>query len=255
MQPIVTPVTIRDGLVALDIDPTRPLLVHCSLSAFGSVHGGAQAVVQALTDHGTTTGTIVMPTFTPGRFDPSEWANPPLDPSLWERVRFETPLFDPRKTPVDRDMSRVYDCFRCWPDAQRSRHPHSSFAARGPDAVQILAGHALDDRFGERSPVARLYALDAHVLFLGTGYDTNTCFHLAEYRIPSPPTRRFAQMMGDDRGGRVRFEYADIDTNSSVFAEIGDAFEQGEPGGAACRAFSLRDAADFARDWLIASRA
>ena len=115
----------------------------------------------------------------------------------------------------------------------------------------------LQERFGDSSLLGVLYELDAQVLFLGTSYATNTCFHLAEYRMPNPSVREFliVQGSGDDRKLTT---YLDVDTNSGIFEDIGADFEArhpvriGQMGGAACRLFGLRSAVDFAVDWLAA---
>src|SRR3954452_14019752 len=76
------------------------------------------------------------------------------------------------------------------PGALRSAHPQTSFAAIGPHAEAITAGHVLESGLGEGSPLARLYELDAEVLLLGGGHASNTSLHLAEYRVAEPRHRR-----------------------------------------------------------------
>jgi aminoglycoside 3-N-acetyltransferase len=106
------------------------------------------------------------------------------------------------------------------------------------------------------TPLARLYDLNGYVLFLGATYATNTCFHLAEYRRPEPPRREF-KIVREINGKRVLHEYSDVDTDSSVFQAIGDAYEtemhiaQGTIGCAECRLFPIREAVDFALAWLV----
>lgn len=259
MQQLVTVPTIIEGLADLGVTSGDRLLVHCSLSSFGRVQGGAQAVVEALEQAVGPSGTLVMPTLTNGRFDPSEWGNPPAPEQHWHRIRFETPAFHPDKTPTDHTMSAVYELFRTWPGALRSNHPHSSMAAWGAHRESLTTGHRLEERFGDSSPLGTLYELDAKVLFLGTGYDTSTCFHLAEYRVSNPPRRAFriVQQQGSER--RL-VTYEDVDTNSSVFEQLGSDFEAAEPvavapiGAAQCRLFSFRKAVDFAVAWLGANR-
>jgi aminoglycoside 3-N-acetyltransferase len=255
MQPLVTIPTITDGLAELGVSKGSTLMVHCSMSSFGHVQGGAQTMLEALISGVGASGTIVMPTLTNGRFDPSEWRNPPVPEEFSDRIRFETPAFHPRKTPTDHTMSAVYELFRTWPDVLRTDHPHSSVAAWGLHRDRIVSVHRLEERFGNSSPLGILYDLDAQLLFLGSTYSTNTCFHLAEYRRPNPPVREFLIVQGSDENRRLT-TYTDVDTDSSVFETIGADFEVehevsvGTIGAASCRLFGLRIAVDFAVEWL-----
>lgn len=255
MQQLVTIPTITAGLTALGVIEGANLLVHCSMSSFGRVQGGAQTIVEALVTKVGRSGTIVVPTLTDGRFDPSQWGNPPAPEDLWDRIRFESPPFHPQKTPTDQTMSVVYELFRTWPGAVRTDHPHSSMAAWGSNRDQVTSTHQLEERFGDSSPLGVLYELNAQVLFLGTTYDTNTCFHLAEYRRPDPPTKEFLIVQGRGQDRRL-MTYRDVDTDSSIFRDIGEDFEAeqaikiGKIGAATCRLFSLRSAVDFATVWL-----
>lgn len=254
-QPLITLPTLTSGLGELGVSHGSTLMVHCSMSSFGHIHGGAQTVIEALMSTVGEGGTIVMPTLTNGRFDPSEWQNPPVPEDQWHRIRFETPAFHPLKTPTDHTMSTVYELFRTWPGVVRTDHPHSSVAAWGRYRDQIVNVHKLDERFGNASPLGVLYDLDAQVLFLGTTYSTNTCFHLAEYRQPNPPVREFMIVQGAP-GRRRLITYQDVDTDSSVFELIGTDFEKhcrvqiSSIGLACCRLFSFKAAVDFTVDWL-----
>lgn len=255
MQSLITQPTVSGGLRQMGIRPGATLLVHCRMSSLGHVQGGAQTLIEALLDQLGSAGTLVMPTFTGGRFDPSEWSNPPVDQALWDRIRFETPAYHPQKTPTGVSMSKLYELFRTWPAVVRTDHPHSSFAAWGQHRNLVVETHDLEQRFGETSPLKKLYDLNAVVLFLGTTYATNTCFHLAEYRQASPPIRDYliVQLVN---GARRLITYQDVDTDSSRFEDIGADFETANPvtigsiGNARCRQFRLRDAVDFAVNWL-----
>ena len=255
MRNLITIPTIVKGLLELGVRQKSKLLVHCSLSSLGHVQGGSQTVIEGLMSVVGTGGCIAMPAFSAGRFDPSEWGSPPVPPNQWNRIRFETPRYHPRKTPVDPTMSVVYELFRTWPGSRRSNHPHSSFSAWGEGSTTLLAPHALDDRFGESSPLRRMYDRDFQVLFLGTGFSTNTCFHLAEYRQPNAPKREFFRLKA--KGSRAKLaRYEDVDTDSSRFEGMGADFEREctvartKIGTARCRYFPMRRAVDFAGVWL-----
>ncbi len=178
------PITIErltQELQALGLRQGQIVLVHSSLSALGWVCGGAQTVIQALLHVLGTEGTLVMPAHSGDWSDPSLWAHPPVPEAWWDSIRNTMPAFDPDLTPT-REMGVIPETFRKAPGAVRSRHPTSSFAALGPRAAEITAEQALEDAFGERSPLRQLYDLEGRVLLLGVGHCNNTMLHLAERR-------------------------------------------------------------------------
>lgn len=211
------------------------------------------AVVQALLDAVGPDGTIVVPTQTGDLSDPALWERPPVPEEWWDRIRATMPAYDPRLTP-SRGVGVIPETLRTWPGALRSAHPQTSFAALGPRAAEILDSHAPDCRLGERSPLARLERLHARVLLLGAGYDTCTCFHLAEYRIPSPLVR--VGRPGADGWETV----TEVSITSDRFDELGYDFERDRPvvrgtvGAADVRLFPVADAVAYAERWLTLHR-
>ena len=59
----VTQADIEKGLIRLGVQRGMMLEVHCSLSSFGQVDGGAPAVIRALKEAVSAEGAIVMPSF------------------------------------------------------------------------------------------------------------------------------------------------------------------------------------------------
>jgi aminoglycoside 3-N-acetyltransferase len=255
------PVT-RERLAAdlrrLGVRPGSELLVHTSLSALGWVAGGAQAVVAALLDALGPEGTLVVPTHTTGNSDPSTWGAPPVPESWWPVIRASTPAYDPRITP-SRGLGVAVEVARTWPGALRSEHPQDSFAAIGPQAGAITAGHALDSGFGERSPLARIEELDGDVLLLGAGHGSNTSLHLAEHRVPDPPREPYGAAVMTPEGRRWA-TWEDVVADESDFAELGAAFDAtgavtiGPVGFGEARLMRQRALLAFAVDWLVANR-
>ena len=173
--PLCTRKSLTDQFQALGIIRGETLLVHSSLRSLGWVNGGAEAVVLALLDVLGETGTLVVPTHSPDNSDPADWQHPPV-PEEWKPIIRETMLpYDPQTT-RSRLMGVIAETVRTWPGAVRSAHPQTSFAAIGPEAESLMAGHVLDCALGERSPLAKLEAVRARVLLLGVGFECCTAF-------------------------------------------------------------------------------
>ena len=250
-----------DQVRALGVEPGMTLIVHSSLSSMGFVVGGAPAVILALEQALGEQGTLAMPTHSADLTDPAGWENPPAPVAWHATIRETMPAFRVDLTPSE-GVGIIPESFRKQEGTLRSYHPFVSWAARGLYAEVITANHGLSMSSGETSPVARLYDLGAYVLFLGSKWDCNTSFHLAEYR------NRFAERKRCTRGGPVLTEtgetrwatYEDIYFYDADFMEIGAAFEAtgkvktGPIGKATCKLFAQREAVDFAVQWMNAHR-
>ena len=233
-------------------------MVHTRMSALGWVVGGSGTVVAALLDALGPEGTLVVPAHTTGNSEPSQWRAPPVPEAWWPVIRETMPAFDPAVTPA-RGLGVVVEVARTWPGARRSAHPQDSFAAIGPRAESVTAGHALDSGFGERSPLARIEELDGYVLLLGAGHGSNTSLHLAEHRVPDPPREAYGAAVTGPEGRRWA-TWEDVVADESDFAELGAAFDAtgatriGRVGAGEARLMRQRDLLAFAVDWLRGNR-
>lgn len=251
--------TLMEDLRSLGVKEGATILVHSSLSSIGWVNGGSMAVIEALTNVVTNKGTIVMPAQSGEWSEPSKWGNPAVPKSWWEEIRQTMPAYEKDKTPTW-GMGQIPEVFRNYPDVDRSNHPSSSFIAWGEDRDQIINQHSLDFSLGEQSPLAKLYQLDAQVLFIGTDYGTNTAFHLGEYRAPGAEiVKEGAAVL--ENGQRTWKVYHDIEFAEEDFVQVGVFFEREYPvqkgliGLAESRLFSIKEAVDCSEKYFTRKRA
>ncbi|MEU9101617.1 AAC(3) family N-acetyltransferase [Streptomyces sp. NPDC048361] len=224
------------------------LIVHASLSAFGRVDGGGAAVVGALLDCLTPTGTLVVPTFTPEVADPCPQHPEPAGDKV-AAARDAVPLF---QDALPTSMGAVPAAVLAHPERIRGAHPQASVAAIGPAAHEITRQQPLAYALGAGSPFDVLHRLDADVLLLGVGHDRNSFLHYAEARVPHHrrKLRRFPYLVG---GQRVWIEARDVgDDNGTHFPRVGEEFaatgqvRTHTVGQAPCRLMSSRPLTEFA---------
>ncbi|MEU6373107.1 AAC(3) family N-acetyltransferase [Streptomyces sp. NPDC046909] len=257
--------SLRAQLRAMGVRRGGVLLVHASLRWVGV---GPHEVMAALLDVLGPKGTLVVPAFTPGNSKTSlAYLEATRRMTEQQRVDYDERMlaFEPGKTPSE-GMGVLAETVRLHPDAERSAHPQTSFAAVGFRAADLVGGHDEECHLGERSPLAGLYEAKAQVLLLGVGYDVCSAFHLSEYLVDRQlPFREYGCWVL--RGGeRIWLPYKDVDLDDSDFGFLGEDFEaedarRAEPvvrrrllGGAAARLFPLTDAVDFATQWLTGNR-
>jgi aminoglycoside 3-N-acetyltransferase len=258
----VTEELLVNHLSMLGLAPGSIVLVHTSLSRLGWVSGGPIAVIRAPQKAVRSYGTLIMPAHSGDYSDPALWEHPPVPTEWWSKIRESMPAFDPEISPT-RGVGVVPELFRTFPDVLRSNHPHVSFSGWGEKAVDLLSNHTLEDSLGEGSPLARLYEADGEVLLLGAGFESNTSFHLSEYRAEYTARERVtlgAPVLVD--GHRRWKSFSDVNYNSDDFAEIGKAFlkshkqqiRTGKVGMATAYLFRQRDAVDYAVRWIHTHR-
>ncbi|MGB6129463.1 MAG: AAC(3) family N-acetyltransferase [Psychrilyobacter sp.] len=256
----ITKKSLLEDLEGLGIEKGDTLLVHSSLSSLGWVCGGAQSVIMVLIEAVGEEGTIVMPTHSGDWSDPVEWGNPSV-PEEWHQIIYDNmPAYDPDITPT-RGMGGIPELFRTFPNVIRSSHPQVSFCASGKFKEKIIANHQLTPQFGMESPLGVLYNLDkAKVLLLGVGYDSCTSFHLGETLVGDkvPMKRNGTAMMVKNKRSWEWFD--DYEYDADDFPKLGKEFEDKHQvinkiiGNAECKLFSLKEAVDFSKEWLLENR-
>jgi len=158
--------SLKKDLAALGIDPAGTLLVHSSMKSIGMVDGGADIVLDALSDH-MAEGLLVLPAHT------------------WDKVDDKNPYFSVSDTPTC--VGILTEMFRKRPGVIRSHHPTHSVAALGRDAEAYTAG---DEYFNtpchRNGPWGRLLDRRATILFIGCDLTKNTYMHGVEEWLEIP---------------------------------------------------------------------
>lgn len=164
MTVTVSRVMIAAGLRDLGLPAGAQVLAHSSLSSFGYVEGGADALIDAVLDVLGPQGTLLAPTLT-GSEELSA-ANPPF--------------FDPQETPCW--TGRIPETLRRRAGALRSLHPTHSATALGAQAELLTREHALSvTPCDQWSPYGKLAQCDdGYILLLGVDHESNTTFHHVE---------------------------------------------------------------------------
>jgi aminoglycoside 3-N-acetyltransferase len=151
---------LLNDLNDLNIDKTGTLLVHSSMKSIGEVEGGADTVLDALSQY-MDGGLLVLPTHT------------------WSYINADNPRFYVDKSPSC--VGILTELFRKRPGVVRSLHPTHSVAALGADAKEFVAG---DEKFD--TPCARgscwgkLLDRKATIMLIGVDLTRNTFMHGVE---------------------------------------------------------------------------
>lgn len=250
----VTKESFVQALGKLGIRKGQILEVHCSLSSFHWVIGGAETIVDGLMEALGENGTILMAEQTPDNTEPGQWHHPAVSPELVPAVRNAIPPYRTGITDI-RGMGAVAENFRHRGGVIISNHPSVSYAAWGRYARLLCNRQSLHFPLAEESPAARLYELKGHVLLLGTDFDTCTCMHLAEYRTDARAIKLDGAAIRAG-GTRVWKKYLDLDIDSQAFLKIRPVMEKKNMvrkamfGGCPMMFFSANEAIDEASSWF-----
>lgn len=160
---------IKAGLKKLGLKRGDVIGVHSSLSSFGYVEDGADAVIDALLETVGAQGNVVMSTHS---------ANLSKDKRTPEMIAmgvswlFKILPYDPDTTPVRTGITP--ETFRKRKGVIRGSHPSNSVAALGPKARELSEGWH------------KMLELDGYILLIGVGLEVCTAMHLAERRVQFP---------------------------------------------------------------------
>jgi aminoglycoside 3-N-acetyltransferase len=171
----ITKQEIVEGLARAGVQPGDTVLVHSSLSRFGYVDGGADAVIDALVETLGTNGTLLMSAITTS----TQMVVRCIEAANGGGALQAPPLDIPN---ADTWAGTIAQTFRKRPGVLRSLHPTHSVTALGARAGELLAEHHnAPGPCGQGTPFMRL-ADDprGHILLLGVNHESNTTLHGVE---------------------------------------------------------------------------
>lgn len=239
-KPRVTKAAVTAGLIRLGLKNGDDVGVHSSLSSFGYVEGGADAVIDALLDTVGPRGTVVMSTHSANL---SEDQRTPELTALGISWLMKILPYDVATTPVTTGV--IPETFRKRLGVVRGRHPSLSVAALGPKAPVLSEGWH------------RLLEVDGYILLIGVGLDRCTAMHLAETRVRLParirekitPPRWFVEQFPEREWEWDVGPYPDFAQLTRPCLERG-IMKAGTVGNAALRLVKLRDLIDLYVEYL-----
>ena len=173
----------------LGVDAGDVVLVHSSLSSFGTVPGGASTVLEGLHQTVGERGTLLLPALS------------------YETVTPENPYFDVLRTPSN--VGFIPEYFRKNMAQKRSMNPTHSVCGLGKFANELLSEHYLDDTpCGEHSPFQKLPKYDGKILFIGCGLSPNTSMHAIEEHVNPPYLfgEYYTYRMRDEHGNESKIK-------------------------------------------------
>ena len=152
--------TIKDMLQQLEsigVNPSGTLMVHLSYKAIGTVCGGGDAVLDALSAY-MQGGLLVLPAHT------------------WASVGERNPVMDVLYTPSC--VGALTELFRKRPGVWRTLHPTHSLAALGACAEEFVFGEEHSESpCGANGAYYKLWQRNAQILLIGVNFTRNTFIH------------------------------------------------------------------------------
>lgn len=167
--PHVTKDDIEEGLRELGLERGAVVGVHSSLSSFGYVEGGADAVIDAILDTVGPEGSVVFPTYSNNRRD---LERTPDEIEMGVTWKYKVLPYDPKEASCW--TGRIPDTFRRREGVVRGTNPTHSLSAVGPEKHGLARGWH------------KLLELDGSILLIGVGLGCCSSMHLAEKGFELP---------------------------------------------------------------------
>ena len=193
----VIPSDVYKGFEKLGIVNER-VVIHSSLSSFGELRGGAEALLDVII---SSFKTVLMPAFCWDSVTvPPEGDRPRqngCDYSFYDSWDRKPAPFVVENAGMERSIGIVSQRFLGISTALRSDHAWHSWAAYGDEAEQLTKYHPWDST---NLPLEGLSCLGGYIVLLGVKLNSCTAIHIAEERAGRRPFIRWAI----NRSGNVK---------------------------------------------------
>ncbi len=236
---------LKGSLVELGIRSGQAVVVHAALSSFGSLEGGADTVIKVLKELISGEGLILMPAFT------YETAYGDIRPDRIRKRKSFYPGF-----PVSKPIGAIAETFRKSEGVCRNFHPQLSFCFWGKEAASLSRKYHMSDSLSENSPLGEILSRNGYVLLLGTGFDTVSILHTAEY-LAKMPYGNYKAFYGYKEGSQHLVAELRTTGHSGEFRKIAGLLPFGKVaytsvriGGAICHLIKARELVHWAVEFL-----
>ncbi len=177
--------SLMADLSRMGIHPSDTLLVHSSMKSIGEVEGGADSVLDALSEY-LSDGLLILPAHT------------------WSTVDSANPVFDVKESKVC--VGLLPELFRKRPGVIRTLHPTHSLSCLGREAESFASGQErFDTPCAPQSCYGQLEMRDAEILLVGVDFSKNTTVHCIEEvaKVPGRLSADHQQLFVKDEKDRL----------------------------------------------------
>jgi aminoglycoside N3'-acetyltransferase len=168
----------------------RAVCVHSSLRSFGKLEGGADTLIDAFLDRGST---LLVPTHSWGFATNHQPGMRPVRNGWDYSMNVAAPVFrgvfTVESDAIDRNMGAIPRTVLARPGRRRGDHPLASFTAIGPRAADLIDGQNGD---AVHAPLRALAEHDGVAVLIGVGLTRMTLLHWAEQVAGRVQFRRWA---------------------------------------------------------------
>jgi len=215
--------------------------VHSSLSSFGNVDGGADAVINAFLEEGCT---LLAPSFS------YDYYIPTVEKIKQNGLDYEAEPFKPNGliysteiTDISPDMGAIPRAMVNTSGRYRGCHPTNSFVALGPEAEELISCQSAEDVY---APFKKMMEKRGKIIMMGVGLTRMTAIHYAE---KLSGRELFVRWSLDENGDTIRIREGSC---SEGFSQLDNAARKLEKritvGNSLWRIFPIRETVEACAD-------